>query len=729
MRWRTRVVNGTSVGRMRLDVVDRRWIGHMQLVVLAMLVCGCLVEYPVAVSVASESCPNAVLRVGASAGLPDCRAYELVTPADKGRTQDMTFGNLATDRAISSSNGEDIALQSTVPFGPSPSVVGTRAVFSRSPSGWVMHSVVTPEANGDKLFLELFSPNLSQVGFESFTQLNTVERSRNRAFEVGPVGGPYKLVASIPNQDNGELLGSTADFSNVLFDTTDHSLLFGAEGAVAEGTVENAPDLYDWTDGQLQLVNVTTQGSLVNACGANLGQQEGSGGEGGLNAVSKDGSKIFFTAPGVDARPGLTGPSCKEPIRLYMRTDNRETVELSAPAPGVKLEPSEILSVRYNAATPDGSYVFFNTESALTADDASKANKLFEYNTATGLLKRIASGVERHTGQGPYFVMSEDGSTVYYETAVGNGVKDIYRYDLSTGEPPSFVATIGEPRGSFAEPSYTTPDGRFLLFVAAGRPGEAGVVGEPRGSGHNNESYRYNAADGSVICVSCGQGNAPAEGEMLEPQRGRTEISTGDETPGLIPMSDDGRYVFFQTTSQLVPQDTNSTATIIDAVGGENGRDVYEWEVDGAGGCELTQGCTYLISSGEASGPSVFLGASSTGRDVFFATPARLAPQDVDEFDDIYDARIDGGFLPPSPSLECLSCQGVGSPPPLFNFGASLTFMGAGNPTILPVKKQPKSRHEKSMRKKRHGTKGKGRSKTAGGSGKARLANERGKRS
>jgi hypothetical protein len=153
-------------------------------------------------------------------------------------------------------------------------------------------------------------------------------------------------------------------------------------------------------------------------------------------------------------------------------------------------------------------------------------------------------------------------------------------------------------------------------------------------------------------------------------------------------MSENGQEVFFQTSSRLVPQDTNSTLTQ-NGVGGAPGMDVYEWEADGAGGCSLSQGCTYLLSSGQDVGPAVFLGASLNGENVFFATAAQLVPQATPEFSNIYDVRVEGGLAPPPAESECLSCQGVGSPPPLFSPGASLTFTGAGNPAPPAVSALP----------------------------------------
>jgi hypothetical protein len=672
-------------------------------------------------------CPNEALRTGRSGTLPDCRAYELVTPADKGRSQDMTFTNGSEGAAVSGS-GERVALQSTATFGPNPSVLGARLVFSRNPvSGWEMKSVVASGDSAHHINLALFSPDLSQVALQWQTQLNLGEPPLDITFEAGPVGGPPALMESIPRAEGQgtQFLGASSDFSHVLLGSIDHALLpAGAERIAAEGSDAEAENLYDWTEGHLRLVNVRKNGALVSPCGAALGDALSSGeinNYATVNAVSQDGSKIFFISPQPYYASG-SEPGCEEPARLYMRANGDEPVEVSAPEPGITLAPSEILPVRYDYATPDGSKVFFNTETALTSDDPSKANKLFEYDTEAPegkRLRRIASGVPIsygvgiNAGKGLFF--SEDGSTVYVEPDTSGGAENISRVETSTGK--SSVVATSSPSVGASEPSYSTPNGEFFLFTSQG------IGGEPRGAGHN-ELYRYDHANGSVMCVTCGTGIAPEQGEVILP---KTVFTTQDDVPALTPLSENGQEVFFQTTARLVPQDTNSTVTEGSSSNGKPGLDVYEWEADGTGGCELSQGCTRLLSSGEASGPSTFLGASRNGSDVFFATPARLVAQDTDEFDDIYDARVGGGFAPSSPARECSSCQGVGSPPPLFSPGASLTFAGAGNPVAPVVKAKPKPKKKKP--KPKHRKKHKGKSKAAGHHAGARRASKGGKRS
>ena len=50
------------------------------------------------------------------------------------------------------------------------------------------------------------------------------------------------------------------------------------------------------------------------------------------------------------------------------------------------------------------------------------------------------------------------------------------------------------------------------------------------------------------------------------------------------------------------------------------------------------------------------LGMDQSGTDIFFETVDQLVPQDGDTQVDVYDARIDGGFAMPQPTV----CEGEG---------------------------------------------------------------------
>jgi hypothetical protein len=664
-------------------------------VLVALVLLACALQGVLPAGAQEAGCPNEEFRTGPSASLPDCRAYELVTPEELGRTQAITF--TTSDAAIPSPDGERFALNTYAPLEPNPSLTGTRAVYSRTAHGWSAKSMTAPETGARELGLSfdgILSPDLSQVAFPLTSVLSKVEKTHVPiAYEAGPVGGPYTVMAESregrdPIFDLPEktlIAGANAGtasvpaFSDVLIESQNQQILPpGPERTIAEETLPGAHtesfDLYDWSEGKLRLVNVEGEGTnvkMLNACGDGRlgGTAEVTTGPGTVGAVSADGSKVFFSSCG----------------RLYMRVDGRETVEITAPQ-GVPLNPSERVGASYNAASVDGSEVVFNTATPLLAGETDNQNKLFIYNTSTRELKLIAdNGIAEPVGTGGDEVLiSEDGSAVYY--ASGNS---IYRYGTQTGQTRFIAASRGQTSAN--EASYTTPNGQFLVFSSigvevVGPHGLPELQSEPRGAGHS-ELYRYNATDGSVVCVSCGEGVVPVEGQMEE---SNVKLGHKDEMPPFVQMSEDGQRVFFQTTARLVPQDTNSAKRNFGSTTENPGMDVYEWEAVGteeAPGvvCRVANGCTHLLSTGEDVGKATFLGASEDGDDVFFATAGQLVPQADAEFPNIYDVRVDGGFPPPRGEPECSSCQGVGSPPPLFSTPASGTFVGPGNATAPAV--------------------------------------------
>jgi hypothetical protein len=647
----------------------------------------------------------------------------------------MAF-NQHLDSALVSPSGEDLALRADGTYlEPGVSVTGTEAVFSRTSAGWAMKSLVTPEMDAqDEVEPQLFSPALSLVAFESLDRLTLL----SSVFEVGSVGGPYATVASVQGPSAefaARFVGANAgtpsgvrEFSDVVFSSGDHALLpAGPEREAAEQTEPGLEDLYESTGGSLRLVNMGNGGKPINPCGAELGSMflpaEIAGNA--VNAVSADGSKIFFTSP---QEPNLRG--CPAPA-LYMRVDDRETVDVSEPE-GVSVAPSERAEVFYNGASADGSKVFFTTTTALIPG-AGGGYHLYEYDTEAAVGHRLTlianeAGSAQVQRINPGVVVSEAGSAVYYsgvcaveERGQRAPIAGICRYETAT-EKTSFVAVPRET-AAVEEPWSVTPNGDFFLFASgnssAPQPveflGPHGLEPEVRGAGPHEELYRYDAADGSVMCVSCGVGVAPEKGSVREPESAISAFVIRDIQPVALSMSDDGRRVFFQTTANLVPQDVNKNGVEEEHTGLVelgNGTDVYEWEQDGTEEepgifCEVANGCTYLISAGEDVGPERFLGASASGDDVFFTSAAQLAPQATPEFTNIYDARVGGGYPPPSPNVECTSCQGVGGQPLSSSLPASETLAGAGNPAQPngppkpKPKPQPKCRH--GFKRTKHG--------------------------
>ncbi len=128
---------------------------------------------------------------------------------------------------------------------------------------------------------------------------------------------------------------------------------------------------------------------------------------------------------------------------------------------------------------------------------------------------------------------------------------------------------------------------------------------------------------------------------------------------------------------------------------------MYEWEAEGSGSCESSAdngGCLYLISDGSGTSNSYFADASESGNDVFFETGTSLVGQDEDNFEDLYDARVGGGFASqdkPVVAPACTSLEGCLSPlsePPAQLSVASAELHGSGNlltppeaPTTTPT--------------------------------------------
>ena len=297
------------------------------------------------------------------------------------------------------------------------------------------------------------------------------------------------------------------------------------------------------------------------------------------------------------------------------------------------------------------------------------------------------------------FGISEDGSYVYFvaESALAGGATagQGNLYEWHEGEPISLVAALdaGELgdqidwRDFFNEEekgSRVTPNGQTVLFGSRYNL-------TPYNSAGHVEFYVYSALSRALRCISCNP-NAPQATE-------ETYLSEHSAV-GPVPrnafltrnLSADGGRVFFQTGEALVPQDTNGQM------------DVYEWEREGEGSCPNGQsaGCVSLISTGTSSAESYFGDASSEGENVLFFTRQSLVGEDQDDNVDLYDARIDGGFLaqnpsPPLPPCKDEGCLGNPTEPVALGVPSSAAFASVGNLAPLPT---PKSTTKKKRKAK-----------------------------
>jgi hypothetical protein len=97
-------------------------------------------------------CPNEAFRSGASAALPDCRAYEMVSPVDKEGGDVITeldFASRKAQRDQSSDTGERFTYSAFRAFGDAQtSPFTSQYLAERTPSGWSSHDISPPRGVG-----------------------------------------------------------------------------------------------------------------------------------------------------------------------------------------------------------------------------------------------------------------------------------------------------------------------------------------------------------------------------------------------------------------------------------------------------------------------------------------------------------------------------------------------------------------------------------------------------
>jgi hypothetical protein len=692
-------------------------------------------------------CPNSKVRQQTGSDfLPDCRAYELVTPRVQGNAIlnpgiPTPPSSYATDPARMTFGGVAGGINGTEP------VIGLGADFylsTRTSTGWV---TTLPGLKGNELNGTTGkaggTADLHLDHFIDFSQDNLSERNpgdpeaeeegffyqRNIPFVWNADGTSegrwpvfFETIRHAENM-NGYFQPSP-DFSHLAF--TSSNVPFAPNGVV--GAPGSAYD-YNVSAGTTEIISKLPSGGDIPQQASihtfepefqrllfESGRCEQGGrmceekiaipgiqnynGEGTITesamdtkhpakvnpGVSTDGSHILMSTSS-EPYDVFTNLVSLPPIHLYMRVNDAVTYDVSK---GNRVD--------YIGMTADGSKVFFRSAEQLTADDHDTSEDLFMWSEASDTLTRISQGA----GNGDTDACNStwasqcDVAPVMWsgadqpDTAISSSKGEIYFYS-----PEQLVAGKGVPDGRNV---YLYRDGDLHYVTTAmmtrmdlSPDGEhMAFVTSDRVTAYDNhgfeEMYSYEPATGSLICVSCNPTGAPPVKDVEGSLNG-------------LFMANDGR-TFFYTLDALVPRDTNKLFDVYEYVDGRP-----QLITTGVGSHDRT-----LNTDGDVRSRAGFASVSADGVNVYFDTYETLVPEDENgEFLKYYDARTGGGFPVDPPLQPCVAadeCHGPGSSsPPPTGIVSSGDLGSSGN--VHEGKQAGKKRAKR--KRKAHRKKGRGR--------------------
>ncbi len=325
----------------------------------------------------------------ASAGLPDHRVYELVSPALKGSGEVFPLlGSRGTCKPLESEckpggqsenyprqvspDGESVVYEGH-PFTTRGGAVRLNEYLSkRTSTGWTTVNL-TPETLGGQLpnGYKAFNSTLTEGALlQDSPTLTPSAPAGYQNLYLQPSGSPFSLTPLLevappnrgPEGQSGLAVaygGASEDFSRFFFAANDALTEATQDAPVPQDSGSQSFNLYEEREGDLQLVNVLP-GNTESSPGASFGAGGIEAGfslsERGVSNVSRflsvDGSRVFWSS--------ATG-------QVFVREDASTTREVSesqraTPDP-VGAQPAKFLT-----ASPDGSRALFSSSEEMTDD-------------------------------------------------------------------------------------------------------------------------------------------------------------------------------------------------------------------------------------------------------------------------------------------------------------------------------------------------------------------------
>jgi hypothetical protein len=711
-------VNGcSSRERLLLGVPQRICGGIVVAVALGVLV---LLGMPgSALAGSSGACINEGLRSElGSSFLPDCRAYEMVTPPYKeGYNFYVLSYSSSGDQAIVSSLA-DVAgnpgagesnLESEVYLDQRTADGWQLSPLNSSLSNYVGQIAISAEADSGLSLWEQHTPK------QPYAEQNLYVRSASGAFSlIGPLNLPLTAEEEKEESDLLHVLAEHGDSPIAATGNYDHVVLLASRPEnywPFDQTQSIGGSLYEYSGtGNKQPILVGVEGekgsdTLVGQCGTLFGS--GTSSEGSkYNALSSDGETIFFTV----LEKGYNGCSAAAPVTAEVYARLHGSLVSTVAAKTVDVSASECAGTcgsgsgkNFEGASENGEKVFFTSTQKLTnsaVDGSASGNaaeergcaataggsggcNLYEYDFGLpgiecqqeGKCLSLVAGGEVLGVAG----IAEDGTWVYFvsraKLSTGDneygrgpleGSPNLYAYDSVSGST-AFVATLGGSDESMWTRSFVHPvevaggDGQFLLFASE----TEGVT--PDDLTEKTQLFEYDAETAELVRVTQGEDGFNDNG--IDVRRGTSSEAitsvaqklggTYDFKSGTnqLNVAVDGKRVVFRSRARLSP-------LAFSAESEEGCFNVYEFEW----GSRLSEGVVRLLSDGRDVQPlnngtcgATFQAIDANGENVLFTTADPLLASDVDGFGrDIYDARVGGGLAPVSSATGGSVCVSAG---------------------------------------------------------------------
>jgi hypothetical protein len=693
------------------------------------------------------SCPNGHVRQEtATAYLPDCRAYELVSPGAAGAVQLMPSDVYFDFWELLTGSGN--------PFGYGASWVQNTGLAT-SPARFTFAGVFgtvegldAPNQAYPDTYMATRSPTgwtTTLPGVTASTASNPARGQCSESLDLCVQGNLEEAIGAIDKgnapflyEADGTLLGRlptnlgvipegfiyeglrsiSGDLSHFVFSSI--NIPFAPGGVV--GGVGSAYD-NDLGAHSVEVISKTPGGADIPQFGSSTRPIE-------FPAVSADGSHVLMQ----------TEQSRSGPYRLYVRVNGAITYEIAG---GASIE-------EFVGMTRDGAKVLFTSAAQLTEDDSDSSTDLYMWSEAGDELTVVSQGsgngdtdecaaswadgcdiavldTERRwpgrigNNAAPYFgarglddmIAADSGDVYFYSPEALDGTdfgipnqRNLYIY---RGGAPRLVTTLDA--GSEVQRIQISRDGSHAALLTDSRL-------TSYDNGGHLQVYAFDAESGEIRCASCPPSGLPATADA--------EASQGGPF-----MADDGR-TFFATRESLVPRDKNGNII-----------DVYEY-VDGRPQL-ITTGVGSRDFTGESEVLSIFTipehigleAVSRDGRDVYFSTYETLVSEDQNgSFVKFYDARTGGGFPADRDLAPCAAadeCHGPDSARPTAplittnaNLGASgnVTSNGAKNAEQRAKRKLQRRR----ARQRRKARRARNRARRGRKAGRARATKRSGRR-